>query len=568
MKVKHRNYWSFFWRVGAGFLAFWVAAMGVATGLAAQRYRDSVRDVVQGYVQDVETTAHEAEQAAPRDAQEMLYSACNEWLQPAVSMAAVFDRERNLAAHTGNYLAGRGCYLDMDRWLTDEEQEALVTVYQQNTGFGYQAENEGKEYYGLSVDGWLDGVMLIPERIAVYAVTVERVPDSAMEQWDAVEQAAEKAVLMARTPQADTTGLERVDADRTLFRPTDSSLAFTLPGFETGEDAAAYFRARDAAGLAQGLEQLSALAAEALYVDDAARGEWFGLSALLHLDVVEGCYLNEPVSGANDAAYVLLYRVDDSPVREAAGGLIPVYLTALLLVLALTALLAFSLLRVWRRQERVEQARRDTTAALAHELKTPLSVLSATAELLSSDMAQDKRAHYLEVIRQQAARLDGSVRHMLELSRLEAGAKALRRAKFALSDLAQERLDAAVPPDAGLHTEVTADGADEIDADRALLARALDAILENAVQHTAPGGGIAVRIGKGVCAVVNTGAPIPPDALPRLWEAYYQADASRAAEGDGLGLSIAKTVFDLHGYAYGAENTDEGPRFWFRFGKA
>ena len=71
---------------------------------------------------------------------------------------------------------------------------------------------------------------------------------------------------------------------------------------------------------------------------------------------------------------------------------------------------------------------------------------------------------------------------------------------------------------------------------------------------------------KGVCAVINTGAAIPPDALPRLWDAYYQADASRAAKGDGLGLSIAGTVFGLHGYAYGAENTDEGPRFWFRFG--
>ena len=126
--------------------------------------------------------------------------------------------------------------------------------------------------------------------------------------------------------------------------------------------------------------------------------------------------------------------------------------------------------------------------------------------------------------------MDSSVRHMLELSRLEAGAKALRRAKFALSDLAQERLDAAVPPDAGLHTEVTADGADEIDADRALLARALDAILENAVQHTAPGGGIAVRIEKGVCAVVNTGAPIPPDALPRLWDCLlYTSNASAFA---------------------------------------
>ena len=211
-------------------------------------------------------------------------------------------------------------------------------------------------------------------------------------------------------------------------------------------------------------------------------------------------------------------------------------------------------------------AGRDTTAARAHELKPPRSVLSATAELLSNDMAQDKRAHYLDVIRQQAARMDGSVGRMLELSRLEAGAKALRRAKFTLSDLAQERLDAAVQPDADLHTEVTVSGAEEIDADRTLLARALDAILENAVQHTAPGGSIAVRIEKGVCAVVNTGAAIPADALPRLWEAYYQADASRAAKGDGLGLSIAKTVFDLHGYAYGAENTDEGPRFWFRFG--
>ena len=565
MKSKHKNFWSFFWRVGAGFLAFWLVAMSVATGLAAQRYRDDLLDIVQHYIRDVETTAHEAEQAAPRDAQEMLYSECNEWLQPAVNMAAVFDKERNLVAHTGNYLAGRGCYLDMDRWLTDEEQEAIVSVYQQNIGFGYQEESEGKEYYGLSVDGWMDGVMLIPERIAVYAVTVERVPDSIMAQWDAVEQAEEKALIMERTPQADVTGLERVEADRTLFRPTDSTLVFTLPGFETGEDAAAYFRAREDAGLAQGLEQMSAFAAEELYID-AVRGEWFGLSALLHLDIVEGCYLNEPESGANDAAYVLVYRINDSPMREAAKGLLSVYLTTLLFMLALTALLAFSLLRVWRKQERVEQARRDTTAALAHELKTPLSVLSATAELLSGDMAQDKRAYYLDVIQQQAQRMDGSVRRMLELSRLEAGAKALRREKVSLSTLVRERLAAAVPPDSRLHTSVIVDDADEAEADRVLLARALDAILENAVQHTLPDGSITVRIEHGVCAVVNTGEAIPSAALPRLWEPYFQADPARTAKGDGLGLSIAKTVFDLHGYAYGAENTPAGPRFWFRFG--
>ena len=72
------------------------------------------------------------------------------------------------------------------------------------------------------------------------------------------------------------------------------------------------------------------------------------------------------------------------------------------------------------------------------------------------------------------------------------------------------------------------------------------------------------------CARSSTQAR--PSRLPRcrdLWEAVLSGRALRAAgQGDGLGLSIAKTVFDLHGYAYGAENTPAGPRFWFRFGKA
>ena len=261
------------------------------------------------------------------------------------------------------------------------------------------------------------------------------------------------------------------------------------------------------------------------------------------------------------------YAAEAYPLKACLPVLLPVYGFSFALAVLFSAILAFALLRVWRKQARVEQARRDTTAALAHELKTPLSVLSATAELLSNDMAQDKRAHYLDVIRQQAQRMDGSVRRMLELSRLEAGAKALRREQVSLSALMRERLDAAVPPDSCLHTSVVVDGLEDAEADCALLARALDAILENAVQHTPPDGSITVRIENGVCAVVNTGEAIPSAALPRLWEPYYQAEPARSKQGDGLGLSIAKTVFDLHGYTYGAENTPAGPRFWFRFGK-
>ena len=267
-----------------------------------------------------------------------------------------------------------------------------------------------------------------------------------------------------------------------------------------------------------------------------------------------------------ESHYVFVsYAAEGYPLKASLPVLIPVWTFSLALALFCAAVLSYALLRVWRRQERVEQVRRETTAALAHELKTPLSVLSATAELLGDRLAPEKQAHYLSVIQAQTRRMDDSVRQMLELSRLETGVQALRREEFPLAALAQERLAAALPADGSLHTELASDNEYMVNADRALLARALDALLENAVQHTPEGGCITVRIANGMLSVANTGDAIPDHAMPRLWEAYYQADPSRSTKGDGLGLSIAKTVFDLHGYTCGAENTDAGPKFWFKF---
>ena len=222
-------------------------------------------------------------------------------------------------------------------------------------------------------------------------------------------------------------------------------------------------------------------------------------------------------------------------------------------------------LRVWRKQERIERVRRETTAALAHELKTPLSVLSATAELLGDNLAPEKQAHYLGVIQQQAQRMDGSVRQMLELSRLETGAKALRRTAFSLAELAQERLQATLPTDSTIRTEFAAQANLRSMQTGDCLRGRLDALRRERraaytgrrLHHGAPRGRRALgdehrRRHSGGRSAAAVGA-------------YYQADPSRSAKGDGLGLSIAKTVFDLHGFTCGAENTEIGPKFWFRF---
>lgn len=557
MKTKRRNYWSFFWRVGAGFLAFWLAVMGLFTYLSASKKLADAQDgsEIQSELRLHVMTAMQYDQNEYWPAADW-YEICNTLSNDPLAVVGIFDEDGSLLASSGNYLYGLSTYIDLSRWLTDEEQCRLVELAQECS----TSIESGSIQYILHVNGWQDGEMLIPYKITYTTEEYMVLEDGGITSTENQQE----TTLMKRRPDIVTSDLWWIPFTIDIPLGVNGS-SFTLPGFDIESGTEGYIKTRDSGEWIQMYDRMLQLA-EGRDNKTFSLGAYGDDNTIFHYYLECGWYLSDDFYGYPEEGKFLIFIWSYYPLREAMQELTPTYAATGMLMLLMSAILAFALLRVWRKQERVEQARRDTTAALAHELKTPLSVLSATAELLSDDMAQDKRAHYLDVIRQQAARMDGSVKRMLELSRLEAGAKALRRARFTLSDLAQERLDAAVPPDADLHTEVTVSGAEEIDADRALLARALDAILENAVQHTAPGGSIAVRIEKGVCAVVNTGAAIPADALPRLWEAYYQADASRAAKGDGLGLSIAKTVFDLHGYAYGAENTDEGPRFWFRFG--
>ena len=558
MKTKRRNYWSFFWRVGAGFLAFWLAVMVGFTLLLGWQTAQEMRTVMmenlkyfyndwlQGQLQWYEPGQLSGDLEGSMDHPFANDKYLDDYVGSTITETAVLSADNEILQDDTGWL--RAIEEDWQERIDAGEEvptyEVVMAgqpkrVYEAIMQWNNDDLWEANIFGSVTVDGWLVDNKIYPKTIRV-------------EYRGYNEDGTRKDVQPENeTVECEYDAQQFAGVELQTFRVDHA----TMPGnpdtpFEEQIDSVSNPRRMVLHEWVTTPQQGTGSYQESVK-------PW--LVTMYRHRVVQ-------TAAAPEGYLVAQYASEGYPIKECLPILKPVYGFSFALAVLFSAILAFALLRVWRKQERVEQVRRNTTAALAHELKTPLSVLSATAELLSSDMAQDKRAHYLEVIRQQAARMDGSVRQMLELSRLEAGAKALRREQFTLSALAQERLDAAIPPDTNLHIEVTVSGTDEVDADRALLARALDAILENAVQHTAPGGSIFVRMENGVCAVVNTGAPIPADALPRLWEAYYQADASRAAEGNGLGLSIAKTVFDLHGFAYGAENTDEGPRFWFRFG--
>lgn len=544
MKTKPKNFRSFFVRVGAGFLAFWLLSMGAFTRVMALRSKSNELEKFTNNFLTMENQFQEV------DGQEIanLYAPIEMFSQNIAPTfyVGVYDPNGKLVASTGNYMKLSSGRIDLSRWLTEEQQETLVELNRESS----IARRKREDFYTLEVSGWTQDGMIIPRKISYYRAYYDD------DGWYLRTKRDDKEnVLYDKEPGIPVDENSWITTGEELGR---NDALFTLVGFPANGTVEEYRKARDSAVL-NGMKEWAQKITDNPSMDRERGAEWSIFRVEWEYDGIVSANLPD----AEQRTYVCIwcYR----PLQTAVKALLPLYAGTAALMLALTVILSFALLRVWRKQERIERVRRETTAALAHELKTPLSVLSATAELLGDNLAPEKQAHYLGVIQQQAQRMDGSVRQMLELSRLETGAKALRRTAFSLAELAQERLQAALPTNSTIHTEFAAQGEYEVNADRTLLTRALDALLENAVQHTLEDGCITVHLADGVLSVTNTGDTIPADALPRLWEAYYQADPSRSAKGDGLGLSIAKTVFDLHGFTCGAENTEIGPKFWFRF---
>lgn len=217
--------------------------------------------------------------------------------------------------------------------------------------------------------------------------------------------------------------------------------------------------------------------------------------------------------------------------------------------------------------EQAEAMRRDFVANVSHEIRTPLTVLAGFVETLQTlPLNEEERAHFLQVMSQQASRMQALVDDLLTLSRLEGRAlpgldepvslQALLRqcAEEAgtLNSLLGRNHSLEFPP-AGLpDTEVTLLGSERE------LHSALSNLLGNAIRYTPAGGTISVAwkaepaAGKNptwVLSVHDTGPGISPEHLPRITERFYRMDSSRSrgTGGTGLGLAIVKHVMQRHG---------------------
>lgn len=204
------------------------------------------------------------------------------------------------------------------------------------------------------------------------------------------------------------------------------------------------------------------------------------------------------------------------------------------------------------RMERMFAAQQRFTADVAHELRTPLAAMRGNLEILRRGAMRDPEmlAESLRDIESETLRLTRMANDLLALAQADAGTP-LRLSTVQLDEIVVEvyrelrPLAGAVEMALELQDQITITG------DRDRLKQALINLVANALQHTPLGGAVSIALrreaGRALLVVADTGAGIPPDQLPMLFNRFFRGDRSRARGGAGLGLAIVKWVAEAHG---------------------
>ena len=205
-------------------------------------------------------------------------------------------------------------------------------------------------------------------------------------------------------------------------------------------------------------------------------------------------------------------------------------------------------------REQAEQMRREFTANVSHELKTPLTSISGMAEIMKDGLVKQEDVRGLAAdIYQESQRLIRLVEDILHLSRLDEGGGGLERQEIDLLDLArtvEDRLQSTAKQHQ-VELELTGDHA-AIQGLPSVVEEMVYNLCDNAIKYNRPGGKASVRVEDGADAVTvtvsDTGIGIPPEDRERVFERFYRVDKShsKAIGGTGLGLSIVKHGASLH----------------------
>ncbi len=222
-----------------------------------------------------------------------------------------------------------------------------------------------------------------------------------------------------------------------------------------------------------------------------------------------------------------------------------------------------------------ENLKRELIANISHDLRTPLTLITGYSEAMR-DLPNEATPENLQIIIDESKRLSSLVNDVLDVSKFQAGAIKLNIEKFDITDAITETTDR-------YQKLINQDNYDIqfikekncfVNADRQKILQVLYNLVNNAVTHTGEDKKVVIKQSFMThysapyvrIEITDTGIGIEPSELPLIWDRYYKTDKyhKRAEMGSGLGLSIVKSILELHHGFYGVYSTKgKGSTFWF-----
>ena len=227
---------------------------------------------------------------------------------------------------------------------------------------------------------------------------------------------------------------------------------------------------------------------------------------------------------------------------------------------------------------KTEELRRDLMANVSHDLKTPLTMIKAYAEMVKdiTYKNKEKRESNLNTIIEEVDRLNNLVIDILSLSVMESKMMKLELEEFNLVDLVKSIINRYQIFETTLNYHFLLEANDSIivKADKQKLEQVIYNLMNNAINYTGSNNKVFIKIKEEakdiLVEITDTGNGIDPEELDNIWDKYYKTNKNhqRMMVGTGLGLSIVKNILELHQFEYGVKSKiNKGTTFFFKIKK-
>lgn len=259
-------------------------------------------------------------------------------------------------------------------------------------------------------------------------------------------------------------------------------------------------------------------------------------------------------------SYYLVMDYHTNLIKSTFGKLIIATWIGIALLSTLISLaIAYVLYRSYRSAYDMEQYRRTTSNAMAHDLKSPLAVIQLNAENLRDGTNPEKNRHYTDNIINEVHQMNAQIASILDMAKAEDVNTKLHKTDVDITAIVNSVAAEYAERIKEKNVSIEVNGACTVHADEKLMNQAIKNIMDNAVKYVTDGGHIAVELSDKEVSFVNSSEPLDKDTLEDVWKPFVKGDNSRHGhKGTGLGLSIVKTIMDRHGFDCEMDNCDGG----------